>query len=42
MLARKPTSFWRENVTAFNENVVVAKTSYQMFELLSFSDLEWA
>ena len=46
---REPTSFWRENVVAvvsllrsFSENVVVAKTSYQMLGILSFSDRERA
>ena len=45
MHLREPTSFWRENVVAvvsllrsFSENVVVAKTSYQMLGILSFSD----
>ena len=49
MHLREPTSFWRENVVAvvsllrsFSENVVVAKTSYQMLGILSFSDRERA
>ena len=49
MHARKPTSFWRENVvavvsstTSFSENVVMAKISYQMLRILSFSDRERA
>ena len=48
--AREPTSFWRENViamhrhstTSFSENVLVAKTSYQMLGISSFSDREKA
>ena len=49
MHSREPTSFWHENVEAvinstksFNENDVVAKTSYQMLGILSFSDRERA
>ena len=49
MLAREPTSFWREksdscrhSTTSFGENVVVAKKSYQMLGILSFSDRERA
>ena len=45
MHARQPTSFLRgkrsscrQSTTSFSENVVVAKTSYQMLEILSFSD----
>ena len=30
------------STTSFSENVVVAKTSYQMLGILSFSDLERA
>ena len=29
-----------QSTTSFSENVVVAKTSYQMLEILSFSDQE--
>ena len=32
----------RQSTTSFSENVVVAKTSYQMLEILSFSDRERA
>ena len=32
----------RHSITSFRENVVVAKTSYQMLEILSFSDRERA
>ena len=32
----------RQSTTSFRENVVVAKTSYQMLEILSFSDREKA
>ena len=49
MHSREPTSFWHENVEAviistksFNENDVVAKTSYQMLGIISFSDRERA
>ena len=50
MLPREPASFWPENATAvairrhssFRENVVVAKTSYQMLEALSFCEWERA
>ena len=50
MHAREPTSFWRENVIAIvillrvlaRIYVVVAETSYQMLEILSFSDRERA
>ena len=49
MHSREPTSFWHENVeaviistTSFNENYVVAKTSYQMLGIISFSDRERA
>ena len=38
MLAREPTSF----STSFSENVVVAKTSCQILEILRFSDRERA
>ena len=44
-----PASFWLENVivvviffTIFRENVVVAETSYQKLEFLSFCDQERA
>ena len=30
----------RQSTTSFSENVVMAKTSYQMLEVLSFSDWE--
>ena len=44
---RLPTSFWRENCgsrrqSSFSKNVVVEKTSYQMLEILPFSDRERA
>ena len=32
----------RHSTTTFSENVVVAKTSYQMLGILSFSNREWA
>ena len=32
----------RQSTASFRENVVVAKTSYQMLEILSFSDREKA
>ena len=32
----------RYSITGFSENIVVAKTSYQMLGILSFSDREWA
>ena len=32
----------RQSTTSFRENVVMAKTSYQMLEILSFSDREKA
>ena len=32
----------RHSTTSFSENVVVAKTSYHMLGILSFSDREWA
>ena len=39
MYEREPASFWRENVVAvvttnFSENVVVAKTRYQMLVMV--------
>ena len=43
MLAREPESFWQEkfdsrcySTTSFRENILVAGTSYQMLEVLSF------
>ena len=48
MGAHGPTSFWREKVIAIvillndNENAIVAKTSYQMLGILSFSNPERA
>ena len=45
---REPASFWRENLVAVvillrvSENVVMAETSYQMLEVLSFCDRERA
>ena len=49
MRAREPTSFWRENLVAIvsllrvlARKSVVAKTSYQMLEVLSFSGRERA
>ena len=46
VLPPEPTSFWRgkrdsryHSTSSFSENVVVAKTGYQMLELLSFSDI---
>ena len=41
ILARKCTSR-RHSTTSFSENVVVAKTSYQVLGILSFSDRERA
>ena len=45
MRAREPASFWRgkcdsrrHSTTNFSENVVVAKTSYQMLGILLLSD----
>ena len=32
----------RQSTTSFSEHVVVAKTSYQMLQIFSFSDLERA
>ena len=49
MLSRESASFWRENVIAvvillrvncFSENIVVAETSYQKLEVLSFCNRE--
>ena len=40
-LACEAASFWRENVLStlsFSANVVVAETSYQMLEVLSFCE----
>ena len=44
---REPVSFLagkrdsrRHSMTSFRENVVVAETSYQMLEMLSFCDYE--
>ena len=41
ILARKCDSS-RQSTTSFSKNVVVAKTSYQMLEILPFSDRERA
>ena len=41
ILAGKSDSH-RHSTTSFSENVVVAKTSYQMLGILSFSNLERA
>ena len=47
VLAREPASFFaekcgncRDSTTIFSANVVVAKISYQMLEVLSFCDGE--